>query len=336
MRLVIAISAVATLLTACSFFDAEGPVRTTQAPPQIEQATPATEDTSHISDVPSPTPRLDPDSQPGQPPLNSTPKGPPQLTEADQTLAEKRRWCKAWALDNLEPIVYDEFLNLDPLNMDDIDRTIWRNRLGAGICWMYGSEPLDVTNANRRNEQYKAECLKALVGAADSHWGQLDIRADRFESLAYEIPNQYARILRWVHLSGAELLAMEDPPHELLRSLRSLPHTKSTSIPDHNELATTLHELANLRSSLAETNPDLAKTIDHSEESTLEWWGIVAASEGSTYTDYAKKCRGYYPQLFTGSWTPEAQPYPQAPEIPPELADKIKRILKGPLYLPRP
>ena len=120
MRLVIAISAVATLLTACSFFDAEGPVRTTRAPTQIEQATPATEDTSHISDVPSPTPRLDPDSQPGQPPLNSTPKGPPQLTEADQTLAEKRRWCKAWALDNLEPIVYAEFLQLDPLNMDDI------------------------------------------------------------------------------------------------------------------------------------------------------------------------------------------------------------------------
>ena len=173
MRLVIAISAVATLLTACSFFDAEGPVRTTRAPTQIEQATPATEDTSHISDVPSPTPRLDPDSQPGQPPLNSTPKGPPQLTEADQTLAEKRRWCKAWALDNLEPIVYAEFLQLDPLNMDDIDRTIWRDRLrNDSSCYrLYGSEPLNASNADRRNEQFKLACLSSIAGLADHQWG---------------------------------------------------------------------------------------------------------------------------------------------------------------------
>ena len=187
MRLVIAISAVATLLTACSFFDAEGPVRTTRAPTQIEQATPATEDTSHISDVPSPTPRLDPDSQAGQPPLNSTPKGPPQLTEADQTLAEKRRWCKAWALDNLEPIVYDEFLDLDPLNMDDIDRTIWRDRLrnGSSCYQLYGSEPLNASNADRRNEQFKLECLSNVVGLAGSQW-------DRLAEAAYERDNPTA------------------------------------------------------------------------------------------------------------------------------------------------
>ena len=215
MRLVIAISAVATLLTACSFFDAEGPVRTTRAPTQIEQATPATEDTS-----PSPTPRLDPDSQPGQPPLNSTPKGPPQLTKADQTLTEKRRWCKAWALDNLEPIVYAEFLQLDPLNMDDIDRTIWRDRLrGGSSCYrLYGSEPLNAGNADRRNEQYKESCLHKLIPLVDSKWDTIAEAAyERDNPVAYEIPNQHVRIMRWMHLTGEELLAMDEPPYELLK-----------------------------------------------------------------------------------------------------------------------
>ena len=44
------------------------------------------------------------------------------------------RWCKAWALDNLEPITYTEFIDLDPRTMDDLDRTIWRERLKNNQC----------------------------------------------------------------------------------------------------------------------------------------------------------------------------------------------------------
>ena len=323
MRLVIAISAMATLLTACSFFDAEGPVRTTQAPPQIEQATPATEDTSHISDVPSPTPRLDPDSQPGQPPLNSTPKGPPQLTEADQTLAEKRRWCKAWALDNLEPIVYAEFLQLNPLNMDDIDRTIWRDRLRNGrSCYqLYGSEPLNASNADRRNEQFKLECLSSIVGLADHQWEKhAEAAYERGNPTAHEIPNQYVRIMRWMHLSGEELLDMEEPPRELLKRLRDYDYaSEAYYIPTASVIE--------------------QARADHGDDFSIAWWGlhIAATSNGRGIAG----CYEYFPQLFSSRWTPRAQSPDETP-IPWQQRDidalhaSIQRVLNSSLYLPRP
>ena len=96
-----------------------------------------------------------------------------------QTLQDDQRWCQAWALDNLKPYVYAEFAKLDPANMDDLDQTAWRARLNGnanysyfsgslptydydsgapkstdwenrvGNCWMYWSEPLRKTNAER-------------------------------------------------------------------------------------------------------------------------------------------------------------------------------------------
>ena len=327
MRLVIAISAVATLLTACSFFDAEGPVRTTRAPTQIDQATPATEDTSHISDVPSPTPRLDPDSQSGQPPLNSTPKGPPQLTEADETLAEKRRWCKAWALDNLEPIVYDEFLDLDPLNMDDIDRTIWRDRLRNGSCSMYGREPLNAGNADRRNEQYKESCLNKLVQLVDSKWDTIAEAAyERDNPVAYEIPNQHVRIMRWMHLTGEELLAMDEPPYELLKRLHGQDYASENTVPSEARL--------------------VALQAEYGDEFTTEWWDLPMAAL-SNRSHQETGCRKYYPQVFYAYWTPYAQP-PQTSTLPTstpspwnlaaqeERNSKIQSILQSSLYLPKP
>ena len=325
MRLVIAISAVATLLTACSFFDAEGPVRTTRAPTQIEQATPATEDTSHISDVPSPTPRLDPDSQPGQPPLNSTPKGPPQLTEADQTLTEKRRWCKAWALDNLEPIVYAEFLQLDPLNMDDIDRTIWQDRLrGDSSCYrLYGSEPLNASNADRRNEQFKLKCLSNIAGLVDFQWEQhAEAAYERGNPTAHEIPNQYVRIMRWMHLSGEELLDMEEPPHELRKRLRD-------------------HDYASEAYYIPTASVIEQARADHGDDFSIDWWALQsAATEAASSHD---GCFGYFPQIFSGRWIPRAQPPDETPTPSPDrqrgidaLHAKIQSILQSSLYLPRP
>ena len=73
--------------------------------------------------------------------------------------------------------------------MDDIERTIWRDRLRNRSCSMYGSEPLDVTNANRRNEQYKVSCLHKLVDLVDLRWKTIAEAAyERDNPTAFEIP----------------------------------------------------------------------------------------------------------------------------------------------------
>ena len=44
-------------------------------------------------------------------------------------MPDDQRWCQAWALDNLKPHVYAEFVKLDPERMDDLDRSVWHSRL---------------------------------------------------------------------------------------------------------------------------------------------------------------------------------------------------------------
>ena len=41
---------------------------------------------------------------------------------------EHRRRCRFWALNNLQPVVYQEFAKLDPDSMDDLDRILWRSK----------------------------------------------------------------------------------------------------------------------------------------------------------------------------------------------------------------
>ena len=134
--------------------------------------------------------------------------------QIETVLAEERRWCEARALDHLDPLVYAAFLDLDPLNMDDIERTIWRDRLqGSGFCSMYSKEPFSDANAHKRNRQYETACFSALTQAVDVRWEYLVEPAVRYhKTAAYDIPNQYVRILRWIHLTGEELLEMDAPP----------------------------------------------------------------------------------------------------------------------------
>ena len=224
----------ATLTIACYFFDAEDAANTTPSPTRIEQATTAIDPTSHISDVPFPTLHLEPDRRPGQPPLSSTPTGPTPLTEADQTLTEEQRWCQAWALDNFSPHVYLEFTKLDPANMDDLQRTIWRKRLrfSSKSCMVYWAERLSKANAHKRNRQYEGDCLFGLVQAADRQWLNLAEAAVREDdTTAYDTPNQYVRVLRWIHLTGDEMLEMVDPPYELLKRVQGKEYSLHTHIP---------------------------------------------------------------------------------------------------------
>ena len=175
------------------------------------------------------------------------PSVPNHAAPEDRPL-EDQRWCQAWALDNLEPHVYAEFAKLDTEMMGDLDRTVWRARLKdnnpkrgnypdglptydhgqskprsmewsdmVGTCRMYWSEPLNETNDDRRNIQFEAECKRNLMNLADSEWDDLASDAVRNEHhAAYEIPNQYVQVPKWLNISGGELLAMADPPYELL------------------------------------------------------------------------------------------------------------------------
>ena len=249
------------------------------------------------------------------------------IADPETSMSENRRWCQAWALDNLEPLVYVEFLELDPLNMDDIDRTIWRDRLRNASCSMYGSEPLNAGNANRRNEQYKVSCLQELVDLVDYQWETIAGAAyERDNPNAFEIPNQYVRIMRWMHLTGDELLAMHEPPYVLLKRLHGKDYASEYKIPSADRL--------------------VALQAEYGDEFTTEWWSLPGAALGNR-SHQEKDCHKYYPQLFTGYWIPYAQP-PQTSTLPTstpspgnlsaqeERNSKIQSILQSSLYLPKP
>ena len=312
----------ATLALSCNFSDSNDAVNT-PSPTRIEQATPAIQATSHISDVPSPTLRLQHDKRLGQPPLSSTPTGPPPLTEVDQKLIEDKRWCQAWALDNLSPLVYLEFAKLDPTTMDDFQRTVWRERLssssGNNTCGIYGAERLSKANAHKRNHQYEGDCLSGLVQAADRQWpilAEAAAREDEDDTTAYDTPNQYVRVLRWMHLTGDQILEMTDPPSELLKRVQGKEYSLNTYIP-------TTSEITNMKAK-------------YGENVSADLWGLHSAAHDQG-TDSKRACPKYYPQLFYGYWIPFAEPgVDDKHEIPTEQADQIRRVLEGSLYLPKP
>ena len=337
----------ATLAIACNFFDSNDAVNTTPSQTRIEQATPAIQATSHISDVPSPTLRLDPDRQPVQHQPRSTRTEPTPLNEADQKLTEDKRWCQAWALENFDPHVYFEFAKLDPANMDDLQRTVWRKQLASSrantdlptyrqedshpmrlggddrtkTCRVYWAEPLSKANADKRNRQYQDDCLYGLFGAAQRQWAKLAQAAvSGGNTAAYDIPNQHVRVLRWMHLTGDQILDMADPPSELLKRLSDKEYAYNSNIPSNSDI-TQLQE-------------------QHGDDFSADWWNLVGATLAQNH-DRAEACPKYYPQLFYGYWVPFAEPSDDdEQEIPAEIADQIsdqiRRVLEGPLYLPRP
>ena len=249
--------------------------------------------------------------------------------------SEEQRWCQAWALDNLAPHVYAEFLQLDPDNMDDLDRSTWRKRLRASkvsdifaalpesdpddfdACWMYWAEPFNKANADKRNRQYEAECLRRVAERADYQWASLAEAAVRYDdTTAYEIPNQYVRLLQWLHTPGRKLLKMDERPRELMRRMAFDPdavdYAGNSNIPERRELSrlTKLHG-----------------------PSITEHWGLFAAVGGYGF----KACQHFYPQLFHGYWVPFAQPSDQPPQqLSDEELAQVKHLREGPLYLPRP
>ena len=306
-RKIILIAAVAlaiSLGTACSFFDATPEVNHKTAKPT------ATGEATNSA--------LPPENGAANNAVATQPR------PSKQTLQEDQRWCQAWTLDNLKPHVYAKFVKLDPERMGDLNRTVWRSRMPSSslptylyeygprkpinsqLCWMYWSELLSKANADQRNQQYEAECHRKLLQHADSRWDKLASAAVREkDTTAYEIPNQYIRVLRWLDIPGQELLEMDEPPHELLRRMYDKKYAYNSNIP----------------------------TGTHSE---AEWWGILNATlMGRGYG--IDECKFYYPQLYYGYWVPFAVPSDEWPDqLSEEEVTEIERLREGPLYLPRP
>ena len=267
-----------------------------------------------------------------------------------QGTSEEQRWCQAWALDKLAPHVYAEFLELDPDNMDDLDRSVWRDRLEGnnphlryypkglptyshdwpdsslesasswkdkvGTCWMDWSEPFNKANANKRNYQYEAECLYLAAERADPQWADLASAAvTHDDTTAYEIPNQYIRLLQWLHTPGRKIMKMDEPPHELLRRLEHAPWAYDPNVPSR----------AQIRQAGTEHGP-----------AQPEYWGLLNAT--LAHRGYrSEACQAYYPQLFYGYWVPLTEPFsgPHRQLSEEELA-QVEHLREGPLYLPKP
>ena len=250
---------------------------------------------------------------------------------------EYQRRCKAWAMDNLMPHVYAEFRLLDPATMDDLDRSLWQKRLRGGtlptyqydsysmpiggsgptrFCHIYWSEKLDTSNADLRNGQFKNKCHQSLTHAIDYEWDKLveaAVRHGHDDTAAYDTPNQYVRVMRWLNIGGDELLRMEEPPYEILKRFHDKKYAYETNILDQRGVK--------------------AREDQYGPEFDIQWWGIVratVATRGETVTP----CTYYYPQLFYGYWVPFPEPTNGLSKGQSESIDQLKD--NEPLYLPRP
>ena len=252
---------------------------------------------------------------------------------------ESRRRCQFWALNNLQPVVYAEFAKLDPGSMDDLDRILWRSILNPEDqlghyddeyadnnmvspllprdpvmhCRDYWSEPLNSSNANLRNHGFESECRTDLERRITSEYNRLaeaaSYRDDDDKELAYQIPNQYVRILDWLEISGDDLLDSGNPPYRILQEQSKHSYAfYQDSIPTEE--------------SLEEYRRETGTPVN------LGWLGILgAAGMGGS------SCTYYYPQMFYGFWVPfdpDHMPYTSREDE----ADLVQYdALTTPLYL---
>ena len=267
-----------------------------------------------IDDLCNPSQSPHPESTPEAKAQNPTPptnEPGPRISPS----TEHRRICQFWALNNLQPVVYNEFTNLNPDSMDDLDRILWRSKLHTsdtlgyyqfqndgsdykpelmprdpGIyCRDYWTEPLNRGNADLRNQRFEPECRFNLEKQAITQYSHLanSLNQDQEEqNLAYETPNQYIKILKWLDLSGEDLFNSAHPPYQVLAEQASRPYSYDS------DLMTTMEQLTDY-------NTSTGHPID------LEWIGIIAAAGLTENGSSAlRSCHYYYPQLFYGYWIP--------------------------------
>ena len=221
-------------------------------------------------------------------------------------------------MDNLGSIKYARFATLDPAYMSDIERALWGNDLGRGWidpfylkgypkwCKDYWSEPLSMSNADKRNEWFRAGCWKDLDQAAEgfnTRMGDYIRQAEDQQSGIFAprtAVNQYVRLMNWMDITGHELLALQEPPHELVRRLGNAPE---------------LEEIFHAHDIPTSYSYDGEIVREAEDNGTLRWWGL-----GPALNHAWENCALYYPQLFTGRWIP-LDVDDMTPEPLPELSD---------------
>ena len=234
---------------------------------------------------------------------------------------EDRRRCLFWALNHLQPVVYQELKNTDPRNMDDLDRILWRSALHGnyhlgyyhrldrpldepaplqhrqpGIdCRSYWAEPINQRNAELRNDDFERGCRQTLREHAIEGYQHLAYVANEDPSnqsgIAYRMPNQYARLLQWLDIPGQDLLQSENPTYRILEVQSANPYAHRT-------------DWFTSRDQVRQFGRDTGQVVD------MEWVGIVSAAglSGDSGNSGMQYCHAYYPQLFYGYWIPFDSP----------------------------
>ena len=229
---------------------------------------------------------------------------------------EYRRRCRFWALNNLQPIVFNEFSKLNPDNMDDLDRILWRSKLNpenslgyykarvrgsnyimlysgdsATYCRDYWAEPLNRVNAELRNHGYEGSCRFRLAQRIEHQYNHMaettKYREYEDKELVFQIPNQYVRILQWIDLSADELLDSDNPPYRILQE-------QSEHLYAYIDSS---HELPR------EEDVDRYRR-ENGDRLNLEWLSILAATALAGDPSDLRECHYYYPQVFYGYWVP--------------------------------
>ncbi len=299
----------------------------TPAPLRAEEPTavPQTATPTPLAAV-GPTPIVEPTPEPT---VTATPTPTPTVVPAPEATATARlrshddlARCDYWAMDRLDGVRYARFATLDPASMSDIERALWGQDLGVTLedpiylggvskwCKDYWSEPLSASNADKRNEQYRASCWENLDREADdfnTRMGDYIRKSEENQQSDVIAPrsavNQYVRLMNWIDIPGRELLTLPERPHELVRRLRNDPELEE--IFDTYELPTSYHH-----------DSEVVRTAE--ANGTLRWWGLGVAFDIDN--DVSLYCALYYPQLFTGRWIP-LDADDQTPTPLPELSD---------------
>lgn len=259
---------------------------------------------------------------------------------------EHRRRCRFWALNNLQPAVYEEFSKLNPDRMDDLDRILWRTilnpegylgyydddftssddvilPLNPGIyCRDYWAEPLNRSNAHLRNHGLERSCrleLEERITQQYRHMAEaVNYREDKDSELVFQSPNQYVRILHWLDMSGDALAGSDNPPYRILQEQSKHLYAYSDSnysIPSESEIESYERET--------------------DERLNLEWLGILAAAGMTNNSSDVRVCHYYYPQVFYGYWVPLDPDQMRDSNQEQEIDLPQYEASTTPLYLPK-
>ena len=260
---------------------------------------------------------------------------------------EHRRRCQFWALNNLEPAVYEEFAELNPDSMDDLDRILWRTKLNPGnrlgfydddsagggeaalllplpeiYCRDYWAEPLSRSNADLRNHGFERSCRWNLEIHITQQYRRMveavNYREDKDNELVFQSPNQYVRILQWLDTSGDELVDSDNPPYRILAEQSE--HLYAYIDNNHG-----IPSEADIENYERETDARL----------NLEWIGILAATAMAGSSSGVQECHYYYPQVFYGYWVPFDPDQMPSNRQADEIDLPRYQGAETPLYLPQ-